>query len=86
MNSAYERVRKVVANELCISEAKIKPDTNLLLDLNPDSLDVVQIVHALEDEFGISIHEDQEAFGTIAEIADLAQRLSLANSDLTPML
>jgi acyl carrier protein len=86
MSSDYERVRRVIANELCIREDKIMPDTNLLLDLNPDSLDVVQIVHALEDEFGISINEDQEAFGTIAEIADLAGRLSAANKDLTPIL
>jgi acyl carrier protein len=51
MVSVYERVRKIVAEQLDIDEGKITPEALLKDDLGADSLDLVEIVMALEDEF-----------------------------------
>ena len=86
MSSTYERVRRVVADELSVEEGKISPQTNVIADLNPDSLDVVQIIHALEDEFDITIGDEAEHLGTIAELADLMDAQVARKGDLTPMM
>lgn len=61
--NAGERVRKVVADYLNISPEKVTPEASLINDLAADSLDVVQITMALEEEFDIE-------FGEEAEISD----------------
>ena len=51
MVSVYERVKKVIAEQLDMDEGKIPPEALLKEDLGADSLDLVEIVMALEDEF-----------------------------------
>jgi acyl carrier protein len=55
-----ERVKKVVATNLDISESDIKDNSNFIDDLKADSLDIVELVMAFEEEFGCEI-SDQEA-------------------------
>lgn len=55
----FERIRKVVAGQLSISEEEIKESSSFTTDLGADSLDTVELVMALEDEFGVEIPDEE---------------------------
>jgi acyl carrier protein len=59
MASAFDRVKARVAHQLGVEEEKITPESSFVEDLGADSLDVVELVMALEDEFKIEIPDDQ---------------------------
>lgn len=52
MATVFERVRKLIADQLGVDEADIKPNTSFVEDLNADSLDLVELIMSLEEEFG----------------------------------
>lgn len=52
MATVFERVRKIIAEQLGVEEDDIKPDTSFVEDLNADSLDLVELIMTLEEEFG----------------------------------
>ena len=52
MASVFERVRKIIAEQLGVEEDDIKPNTSFVEDLNADSLDLVELIMSLEEEFG----------------------------------
>ena len=52
MPTVYERVKKVVMEQLGVDDAELKPSSAFKEDLNADSLDLVELVMALEEEFG----------------------------------
>ncbi|NLP15722.1 MAG: acyl carrier protein [Clostridiales bacterium] len=63
------KVKEVVAEQLGVEIADLKPETSLKNDLNADSLDLFQIIMSLEEEFGIEIPtEDTENINTISDI------------------
>ncbi len=64
-----EKVTEIIANQLSVAEDKIKGDTNIAEELGADSLDLVEILMSLEDEFGISIPD--EAIPNIKTINDI---------------
>jgi acyl carrier protein len=49
--AVFERVRKIIAEQLGVDEAEIKPETSFVEDLNADSLDLVELIMSLEEEF-----------------------------------
>jgi acyl carrier protein len=49
--TVFERVRKVIAQQLGVDEEQITPQTSFVEDLNADSLDLVELIMALEEEF-----------------------------------
>lgn len=53
----FEKIRAIVANQLNVDPATITAETRFE-DLNADSLDVVEVIMALEDEFGIAIPDE----------------------------
>ncbi|MDR7484217.1 MAG: acyl carrier protein [Armatimonadota bacterium] len=59
MVSVFDRVKARVAHQLGIEEDSIGPESSFVEDLGADSLDVVELVMALEDEFKIEIPDDQ---------------------------
>ncbi len=64
-----ERVVAVLADKLSKDEAEIKPESNIKEDLGADSLDMVEVIMGLEDEFNIEISEEDAAkICTVAEI------------------
>ncbi|KPK22108.1 MAG: acyl carrier protein [Dehalococcoidia bacterium SM23_28_1] len=52
MATVFERVRKIIAEQLGVDEADIAPKTSFVEDLNADSLDLVELIMSLEEEFG----------------------------------
>lgn len=66
------RVRKVLAEQLAVDEAQVVADARFAEDLNADSLDLVEAVLALEEEWNIEIPEDEmEGVKTVGQAVDL---------------
>jgi len=66
-----ERVKKIVAEQLGVSEGEIKPESSFVEDLGADSLDTVELVMALEEEFDCEIPDDQaEKITTVKQAID----------------
>ncbi len=64
-----EKIIKLIAEATKIEESKISLETNLVDDLNLDSLDIVELMMKMEDEFGIEIpEEDAEGLKTVKDI------------------
>ena len=69
MEALSERVNSIVTDQLGVDKASLSPEANLLDDLGADSLDVVELVMALEEEFGIEVPDDDvENIRTIGDI------------------
>ena len=67
-----ERVRKILAENLSVPEADITVDSRFQEDLDADSLDLVEAVLALEEEFGVSIPEEEmDDVKTVGEAVNL---------------
>ena len=64
-----EKIRKMVAEQLGVDDGDVSAQSNILDDLGADSLDVVELVLALEDEFEISVPD--EAIETMATVHDV---------------
>lgn len=54
----FEKVQKIVADQLNVELDKVQMETNFVEDLNADSLDQVELIMAVEDEFGIEVPDD----------------------------
>lgn len=66
------RMKNLLVSELGLDEAKITPDASFETDLEVDSLGVVELLMALEDEFGVTIpDEEAEQIGTVAQAVDI---------------
>ena len=65
-----DKVKQLISKQLNISVDKISEDSRLIEDLGADSLDIVEMLMTLEDEFGLSIlDEDAVTLKTIKDIA-----------------
>lgn len=72
MSNTLERVQKVVTSELGVKAEEATPEAWLGKDLGADSLDVIEVVIALEDEFGVTIpDEEMKTDMTVDEIVKL---------------
>ena len=61
----FEKVKDIIIEQLQVDESEVTMDTNLMKDLSADSLDAVEIIMAIEDEYGIEIpDEEAEKFQT----------------------
>lgn len=65
----FRRIRELLAEQLDIDEDKITMDSDILEDFEADSLDVVDMVMTLEDEFGVEVPDEQiENFHTVGDV------------------
>ena len=71
MENIEQRVRKIVAEQLGVNEGDIKSESSFVDDLGADSLDTVELVMALEEEFECEIpDEDAEKITTLQQAVD----------------
>ena len=71
MATVFERVRAIVVEQLGVEEDEVTPEASFVEDLGADSLDTVELVMALEEEFGIEIpDEDAEKILTVGKALD----------------
>ena len=71
MDNIEQRVRKIVAEQLGVNEGDIKSESSFVDDLGADSLDTVELVMALEEEFECEIpDEDAEKITTVQQAID----------------
>ena len=73
----FEKLQKIIAEVLNLSEEEIRPDSTFVDDLGADSLDVFQIIMGIEEEFDIEIDQQEAAdIRTVGEAASYMERLS----------
>jgi acyl carrier protein len=59
VSAVYDRLQAIVAEQLGVETEKITPDAEFIQDLNADSLDMVELVMSLEEEFGVEISDEE---------------------------
>ncbi len=59
MSAVFDRLQAIVAEQLGVDTEKITPDAEFIQDLNADSLDMVELVMSLEEEFGVEISDEE---------------------------
>ena len=71
MENIEQRIKKIVAEQLGVNEAEVKNESSFVNDLGADSLDTVELVMALEEEFECEIPDEQaEKINTVQEAID----------------
>ena len=71
-----ESIISILAQQFEVSPESISTETNLVDDLGADSLDVVELIMSVEDEFGISVpDEDAAGLTTVGKIIDYIEKL-----------
>lgn len=74
-NDVLDRVKKIVVEQLGVKEDEVRSDSSFVDDLGADSLDTVELVMALEEEFEIEIpDEEAEKITTIQQAVDYVSR------------
>ncbi|BAU27564.1 acyl carrier protein [Aneurinibacillus soli] len=74
MADTLERVKKIIVDRLGVDESEIKEEASFKDDLGADSLDVVELVMELEDEFDLEISdEDAEKIATVGDVIKYIQ-------------
>ncbi|CAN5705182.1 acyl carrier protein [soil metagenome] len=72
--STYERLKKIVVEQLGVDEEQVTPEASFVDDLNADSLDLVELIMSLEEEFGAEISdEDAERIRTVQDAVEYVE-------------
>ena len=77
MSNTFERVKKVVVEQLSVEENEVTETASFTADLGADSLDTVELVMAFEEEFGVEIpDEEAEKIATVKNAVDFIEKHS----------
>ncbi len=69
--NSEDRLKKIIAEQLSVSEEEVVPEASFIDDLNADSLDLVELIMSLEEEFNVKISdEDAEKIRTVQDAMD----------------
>ena len=72
----FERIRTIIAEELDVDKASIEPQSKLADDLGADSLDAVELIMAIEEEFDVEIDDnDATKIKTVQDIVDYLEKI-----------
>lgn len=68
-NNIFEKLKAIVVNQLGIDADSVQPDSDIIKDLGCDSLDIVDMLMSVEDEFGVTVDDSDVAeMKTIADV------------------
>ena len=59
MSDVFQKVKEIIVDKLGVDESAVKPEAAFVEDLGADSLDIVDLIMALEEEFGIDISDEE---------------------------
>lgn len=82
MSTTFDKVKKIIVEQLGVDESEVTPEASITDDLGADSLDQVELVMAFETEFNIDI-PDEEA-EKIKTVGDAVKRIDETTSSGTP--
>jgi acyl carrier protein len=69
--TTYERLKKIIVEQLGVDEEEVQPQASFVEDLNADSLDLVELIMSLEEEFGMEISdEDAERIQKVSDAVE----------------
>ena len=69
MATVEERVKNIIVDQLGVENTSVKPDAKFIDDLGADSLDIVELVMAMEEEFGLEISDEEaEKIRTVQDV------------------
>ena len=72
----FDKIRDIIVEQLNADESMVTPETNLMKDLEADSLDAVEIIMAIEEEFGIEIpDEDAEKIQLVGDLVKYVEEV-----------
>jgi len=73
-SATYERLRDIIADTLKVDKEKVTPEASFADDLKADSLDLVELIMAFEDEYGVEIpDEDAQKIRTVGNALEYVQ-------------
>lgn len=90
MATVFERVRRLIVEQLGVEEDAVVPEASFVDDLNADSLDLVELIMAMEEEFGKDLgkeegldipHEDAEKIATVQDAVDYLKGLGIEDKE-----
>jgi len=72
--TTYDRLKKLIVEQLGVDEEEVQPQASFVEDLNADSLDLVELIMSLEEEFGTEISdEDAEKIQKVQDAVDFIE-------------
>jgi len=73
--NSYEKFKGIIAEQLGVEPEQVTPDASFVDDLNADSLDLVELIMAFEEEYGMEIpDEDAEKIATVQNAVDYIEK------------
>jgi len=75
--SVYSEVQEIIANKLSIDPGEIKPESSFIDDLGADSLDLADLVMAIEEQYEVDFaNEDTDQFRTVGDVVSAIERMT----------
>lgn len=71
-----EKLKAILSEQFDVDESEITTETNLVEDLDADSLDLADLLASVEDEFDIDIESDYDIMGSIGTVGDIVKYIS----------
>ena len=70
----FDKIKEIIVDKLDVDASKVTMDTDILKDLEADSLDAVEVILGVEEEFGIEIPDDAaDQFSTVSDIVNYVE-------------
>ncbi len=71
-----DKIKEIIATQFNVDESELKEETTFAEDLNADSIDLVNLVMSLEDEYGVEVQDDDvEKIKTIGDAVDYIEKI-----------
>ena len=79
----FERVQTILAKQLRLAPEKITPESRIMKDLGADSLDILQLLMRIEDQYGIVIPDEELAtFNIVQDVVDYLEKQEISLGDI----